>query len=1214
MAKTSISADVKAANSKLAIHLRRKEEEEMLLQIGKRKPRAADNERVPTGRAKWHIDPDFKVPSCQVDRPRTLTGATSFHFSYLSISKQSIPTDGGMPLPGPYSKTNQPALEHSKYIEREGAAEKSAGAQHAAYIERDGAVESVSIDPSALASEIVERSIAHVINESPTESEAELLGVKDVASADIPSVFTNISQNPFERQEYWRAVERCERTPKVHNLVLDPETSPRWWAALESAENLNDGFRNHALLVMSEYRHYHERREAALKDGNDIKPFSPKPWIVSAESAGRILRKAMAMPGFDHSHPPIEFKSGRGGRVQIRFVAELPHELSPEGRALIAQNFCEKLASLERRTGPDGVEQNVGMMYTAVIHAPDAHNDERNYHLHVVAHDRPAKYLEDQSAWDFEIQEFFMREGSGSMRVRYPHRQNKIGEVSQSEFNTGKANSGKDFVPAMRREFAKITNSVLKSQGIERRYDPRKYTEMGIDRTPTQHLGTKAAALESIGVPTVVGQLNAIAIWSDAERSIEKQAKQSDKSYVQSQDKLVVLSQQATAAVPNHSDLVTLRNLISQRKLVMADLAEDRRAVMAFDCLEAKAKSRAIRTRQTCQQLLADIETGKANGTTRVMRKAIEARWKAAQAHIAKIDEDLAPHRQSLRDAATDIERREMQIKQIDEKLKPIVMSLNQAVQNAPKPRTYSKNTSAKTKDSGQAPSTPSNENSVTPPAPVSSGKEQSVPQDEAASMAPSNDNSFAKPENASTTAHDQQNEKPASDQSIRREGHSEHADKLLPQTEPGLSNENGSERERQNASEPDQTKQADQEEEKLTVLEPVSIAGRPIVNPTLDPKPVYNPEEGKEPDQRDGEIIEPLRAIPAEPETPAVSVSLDENDEINVQGAHAVSRSSPKADGTNNDKNASNDQADIDASKASARDNERAEKAAISSADDSDEPKVDRRKKVQDPTLFDLPTQPAPTKPGSSQAGYEDWDAVINRIAKERIPIRSDGLDDGSIRFTVPDLSADETKLINSQRFAKRSSARLKSIHETQDREVKRLIRWFKQNISDESRIAFTGKNSIRFQPGAPKAIITLMHAWGRKKEVRDMIVAEQRRRDKVEASASQHREKIDRNVAALQARGDTRSREDMLADAASRYPKPDQVGHALVANFTKLLLDLAPTAELQEAAKRIAKNPVAREAVHHSTHHLATAYTIHSGEAEGQYHERVKRERDGK
>lgn len=442
MDKSSISADVKAANSRLAQFLRRKEEEEMLLQIGKRKPKELKEKRYPGGRARWAVKPNFYVPTPMVDRPRTVTGATSFHFSCITISKQAVPTVDGKPLGGSFGKLREAALEHSKYIERDGAAEmsygahNSAGAQHAAYVERPGVIE--NIDPSALMDEAIERTIVHVINETPTVDEAVFLGIFDVSDEEVPSVFTNISHDPFERQEFWRAVERCERKPKTHQLILDPETSPRWWNALPDTEQLDLVFKNHALLVAEKYRQY---LDAPVPDGGTKKPFKVDPYTVSAERAGTLIKQAMSMPGFDHSLPPIEFKSGRGGRVQTRFVAELPHELTPEDRALVVQNFCDRLTSLEERKDPDGTIRKVGMMYTAV-NAPDTLNDSRNYHLHVVAHDRPARFIEEHGMWDFEVQEHFTLKGMD--RVRYPYRQNKIGEIARPGNGADYERSGKN--------------------------------------------------------------------------------------------------------------------------------------------------------------------------------------------------------------------------------------------------------------------------------------------------------------------------------------------------------------------------------------------------------------------------------------------------------------------------------------------------------------------------------------------------------------------------------------------------------------------------------------------------------------------------------------------------------------------------------------------------------------------------------------------------
>lgn len=676
MAKTAISSDVKAANSKLAQFLRRREEEEMILQIGKRKPKQICEEKLPGGSGRWMLEPDYRAPTPLIDRPRTLQGATSFHFSYISISKEALPTVNGSPIQGVFGRAKNAALEHSKYIERDGAAERSAGAQHAAYVERENAVE--GIDPSALMAEAIERQIASVINETPTESEAQILGLVDAIPDGIPSVFSNISDDPFLRQEFWRAAERIEATPRSHQIILDPEISPAWWANLEPTNLLDPEFKHHAMMVAESYR---QHIALPVAEGKVRAPFAAKPYPVSAERAGKLIQQSQRMDGYNDYSPPFEFKSGRGGRVQFRLVAELPHELTAEDRALIVQNFCDHLGTLEDRVNPDGSKEKIGMMYTAVVHAPDAHNDSRNYHLHVVAYDRPAKFMDELNQWDFEVREVYQDPGSRKDRVRYPLRQNKIGQVSQGSAKTGVENSGVDFIPGLRRKFATITNSVLKARGVQRKLDPRKYTEMGIDRTPTDHLGTKAAALEAIGVPTAVGQLNALAIWGDAERAIRRDAAKAGRTYQTSQTDLEHLAKAIFTIDPAHASLPEFRTILDERGRLVADLASDREEVMAFDNMEAKAKSRAIRTRQTCIQFLAEIEAGNADRNTRIMRSVIEDRFKGAQAHINQIDEALAPHRQVLADAARNIEKREARCAEIDAALQPIVATLKDRAQ-----------------------------------------------------------------------------------------------------------------------------------------------------------------------------------------------------------------------------------------------------------------------------------------------------------------------------------------------------------------------------------------------------------------------------------------------------------------------------------------------------------------------------------------------------
>lgn len=668
MAKSAISIDVQAANSKLAKYLHQREEEEGLLQIGKRKVREAKHtggRQMPRGRmVKWRAEPDFSYPTPMVDRPRTTSGSTSFHFSFITVSKQGSATIQGRPLDGMDKALYSPGAEHSKYIERDGAAERTIGSEHAAYIERDGAVEGV--DPTREIAEGIERTIAAVVNEAPLRDEAEMLGLP-VDVQGVPSIFSNISDDAFEREGYWRAVHRIEREPRTHEIIVDPEASPEWWDAIETSPHMHQPFREHCLLVREQYRLWLDKERNAPTG----KPFDVAPWRASSEGCGKAIDGARKTAGWNYVEEPLEFKSGRGGRVQFRFVAELPHEITPQDRALIVQNFCDHLATI----GKDENGQPIGMMYTAVIHAPDAHNDRRNFHLHLIAHDRPARFLPEHNQWDFEIAESF--DHKGEVRVRWPYRQPKIGEVTRagkSEDGAKKDSTdiGIQFIPARRRKFASITNTVLEARGIERRYDARKYEDMGIDRTPTEHLGTKAAALEAIGVPTVVGKLNAVRIWHDAERAIEKRARAVDAALNQTQRELTTLIGSANKPAETSASMTTLRTLTAERAMLIADVAEDRRMIMTFDHLEAKAKSRAVRTRQTCLHMLSDLEKSAPTKSNKALIREIQKRWKEAQSWIEAIDRDLAPDRSRLAQAADDVRRREERIREIDALLAPI--------------------------------------------------------------------------------------------------------------------------------------------------------------------------------------------------------------------------------------------------------------------------------------------------------------------------------------------------------------------------------------------------------------------------------------------------------------------------------------------------------------------------------------------------------------
>lgn len=1107
---TSTSIEVKAANSKLAIFLRRKEEEEALLQIGKRKPKGSEEKarRLPGGKEKWTRRPDFHSPSPLIDRPRTESGATSFHFSVTSISKEGHPTLNGKPINGFSKPSRNPAVDHSKYIERDGAAERSLGAEHSGYIERPEAVE--SFDPSAIAAEEIERRISDLVNETELPDSPLKLG-KPVDIEGIPSIFSNISDDPFEREEFWRAVERTEREPKVHSIILNPEDSPRWWSNLANAPDVDPAFRNFALQVAERYKQH----LALHADKPEPAPhFDPPPFRVSSDRAGDILTALSMIPGWNQSNPPAEFQSGRGGRVQMRFVTELPHELSPEDRALLVQNFVKHLGSFT--TDKDG--NPTGLMYTAVIHAPDAHNDSRNYHLHVIAHDRPATWLPQFQKWDFEVAEQY--DHKGEVRVRYPLRQNKIGEVSRKSKDadeTTNAISGMDFIPSLRREYARITNQILAARRIDRVYDHRKYTEMGIDRTPTEHLGTRAAALEAIGVSTPVGKLNAIKMWSDSERAIYRKAQQVDKALREFQGKLRGIQTRAMQTNVRTTDLTRIRELAAERETLIKTVAEERMEILTFDHMEAKAKSRALVTQRTAMQYLKEIEEGQITTGVAALRKVINERWQEAAAHLQQIDDALAPHREPLKKAADDIRNREERIKEIDAALAPHLKTLEEDIEAArPKWRGRpAKDAADKAVQPGgnldsQPEETPANISTIS-----STGMSMSPP-----TLSP--DKRFKEKVNM-----------PFDEKLLDYEVDPDH----LPTEKLQAASE---------TPEPAASPDAPELTSHIESLAPPSIGGKPIITPTIEAASPIS----EEPRGGTMEGLEPLAAptMPSGDET-SVRVSLD--DPENSDRTAALPQSSGPA------------------------------------TSPETEPKIDRRRRQKDPTLFELEEQSAPIKPGSAKATHAEWNSLINEIEANRMPVfqRSEGT--GYI-YTVPSLSDERANLLSDPRFAKRSQGRLEAIFKIQQLEIEKIIRWIRKDGREAQNLQFEGRSAQVVK--ASKSIKTLLAHWGQAPIIKSAFEAENNRRILIEArTAEKPRLEAGHPSRPLSVAETIEARKRI---AEQIYPRPEEAHTQEVRNLIHALLEGKTGADIKPLVDAIRQNSIAIQDVHFHTAELAMLY----------------------
>lgn len=145
-----------------------------------------------------------------------------------------------------------------------------------------------------------------------------------------------------------------------------------------------------------------------------------------------------------------EFETRKNARIQFRIDAELPHWLSPKERRTIVTKFGQFFETRD-------------LFWFAAVHRPPNEGDQRNHHLHVVFHDRPRATKE-------------------------------TGDI---DFATKKNRSfqGRDWVQALRKDYARICTDVILRSAAEQRIDPPRiyfpgsYADLGIVRSPQKHLG-----------------------------------------------------------------------------------------------------------------------------------------------------------------------------------------------------------------------------------------------------------------------------------------------------------------------------------------------------------------------------------------------------------------------------------------------------------------------------------------------------------------------------------------------------------------------------------------------------------------------------------------------------------------------------------------------------------------------------------------------------
>lgn len=272
----------------------------------------------------------------QTSRPKGGNGAVSFHFKVTSAAKgSSALIDVISRRRGTGAPTSDPD-QHQDYIERRGAAESLGATEMQHYVE----------------------------NSTRTER---------LPDGVVASSFGNIVGDRDERRRFWRAVQDAERNASPTQVSLQPSARPDIWSSVRALAE-HDSEIPPVLIAALETS---AAVSAEITDADAVR------LVEIFREAGVAQFRQRGKQGA--SARPISFRPGRSGRIQLRLVIELPHEMNARQRFDLAHDFCSQYESQS-------------LPYWAVIHAPNAHNDDKNYHLHINLSERPARRISDPKA------------------------------------------------------------------------------------------------------------------------------------------------------------------------------------------------------------------------------------------------------------------------------------------------------------------------------------------------------------------------------------------------------------------------------------------------------------------------------------------------------------------------------------------------------------------------------------------------------------------------------------------------------------------------------------------------------------------------------------------------------------------------------------------------------------------------------------------------
>lgn len=160
----------------------------------------------------------------------------------------------------------------------------------------------------------------------------------------------------------------------------------------------------------------------------------------------------------------------KDARVAREYVVALPHELTPEQRLALAQQFAQ------------GIADRYGGVVDLAVHSPPPGGDPRNYHAHALSTTR------ELTAGGLGRKTAIERNDTARRALGLPR-------VA-------------DELRILRRYWAELANDKLREARLEARLDHRTLAEQGIDRLPQRSVSRAVIEIERRGGHSYVAEWN----------------------------------------------------------------------------------------------------------------------------------------------------------------------------------------------------------------------------------------------------------------------------------------------------------------------------------------------------------------------------------------------------------------------------------------------------------------------------------------------------------------------------------------------------------------------------------------------------------------------------------------------------------------------------------------------------------------------------------